>query len=519
MARAARKEQARSTRLPPPVGGWNARDPLQSMPSPDAVILDNFIPDVKETRLRGGSLTHATGMPGPVESLMEYTAGAAGTVLLAASWDAQTNTAAIYDVSVAGPVDLPLLTGLANARFQHTMFATTGGQFLCMVNGQDGYYTFDGAALENRTAGVTGAGLDVTKVVSVTAHMNRLWFIPENASDVWYLDAQAIQGAATKLPLGPFLRRGGEILAMGSWTRDGGSGMDDYAVFVSSRGEVLIYQGTDPASASTWSYVGLFQIAEPIGRRCLVRAGGDLAVLTAQGLLPLSAVLDVNESGQSAVAFTDKIIDAYRNAYYAGQFAFGWQVAEFPSQNMVFANVPLVEREVSHQYVLNIRNGAWSRFKGLDAACWSRMGSRFFYGAMDGTVREYAPSLSDDDGQPITGTILQAFSDYKTPANKMFTMVRPRFRAPAGFAPRVTIRLDYDDAAPSVESVAITDAGPEWDAAFWDEAEWGAALLSSARWQSVVGIATAGTVGFSISATVPISYEGCDVVYKVGGVL
>jgi hypothetical protein len=105
-------------------------------------------------------------------------------------------------------------------------------------------------------------------LIGVTAHVQRLWFVEKDKIDPWYLPVAAISGAAAKLTIGPFCKLGGYLMAIGSWSRDGGSGPDDMLVLVTSKGEVLIYSGTDPSSSTTFGLVGTFRIAEPIGRRC-----------------------------------------------------------------------------------------------------------------------------------------------------------------------------------------------------------------------------------------------------------
>ena len=64
-------------------------------------------------------------------------------------------------------------------------------------------------------------------------------------------------------PLGQIFKMGGFLVQMATWTIDNVSGMDDYAAFITSEGEVAIYQGYDPTQQSTWSLVGVFRI----GRR------------------------------------------------------------------------------------------------------------------------------------------------------------------------------------------------------------------------------------------------------------
>jgi hypothetical protein len=57
-------------------------------------------------------------------------------------------------------------------------------------------------------------------------------------------------------------------------------------VFVTDQGEVMVYRGTDPSSASTWALIGIWIVGAPIGNRCLMKYGGDLLVLTLDGLDP-----------------------------------------------------------------------------------------------------------------------------------------------------------------------------------------------------------------------------------------
>jgi hypothetical protein len=98
---------------------------------------------------------------------------------------------------------------------------------------------------------------------------------------------------------------------MANWNIDGGLGADDYAAFLSSQGEVALYKGTDPASSTTWALQGVYWLGSPIGRRCFVQYGSDVAVISQDGLLPLSKELPQNRINSNVVALTDTIMDTY----------------------------------------------------------------------------------------------------------------------------------------------------------------------------------------------------------------
>ena len=85
-----------SVSTPPPVGGWDTRESLADMPETHAVILSNFFPETDVVRVRRGNTSHATGMSGEVQSLIEYVPKSGTGALFAA------NAGNIYDVTSAG---------------------------------------------------------------------------------------------------------------------------------------------------------------------------------------------------------------------------------------------------------------------------------------------------------------------------------------------------------------------------------------------------------------------------------
>ena len=80
---------------------------------------------------------------------------------------------------------------------------------------------------------------------------------------------------------------GGYLVAAGTWTIDAGYGVDDNLVFITSNGEVIVYSGTDPSDITKFALVGVWRIGKPVGKRCLMKYGGDMIILTYNGLYPL----------------------------------------------------------------------------------------------------------------------------------------------------------------------------------------------------------------------------------------
>jgi hypothetical protein len=496
---ASRRRTGQQKPVKAPYGGWNARDDYTDMPPEDALVLDNLIPGDASVSLRKGKSRHCDGIGTAVLSLMEYSPPSGGAKLFAATADK------IFDATVAGSIDPDTddeLDDLSNGYWQHTMFATSGGNFLLMVNGADGLVSYSGSSWTVESlSGVTAANL-----VTITAHQSRVWMIEEGTMKVWYLDALAKSGTATAIDFAALSNLGGKLMAMASWTRDSGVGIEDLAVFITSQGQVHIYQGSDPSSAETWSRVGTFKIAEPIGRRCLIKVGGDVGILTTQGLVPLSGVLAKAESAQGQVAITDKIRAAYTDASIRSGAMPGWQITEYPVGKLLIVNVPIVEAVKSEQFVMNSVNGKWCRFTGLDAGCWSLLDGSLYFGGLDGIVWKY--DRTSDDGEDIQAKSVSAFANFGVAGDKTFDSIQPMFFGPTGYRPQVGLRIDYGDDEYLSEAVQFDSSGTAWNEGDWDDASWAPPSAPNRLWQSVVGEGSVAAVVVVISMQEQITYNG-----------
>jgi hypothetical protein len=112
-----------------------------------------------------------------------------------------------------------------------------------------------------------------------------------NTLKVWYLPVNSIGGAAVALDMTSIFQLGGYIMAGMTWTLDAGYGVDDYLVFITSNGEALVWRLTDPTTPTGISQIGLYKVGAPIGRRCYTKFGGDLLVITQDGVVPMSGSL------------------------------------------------------------------------------------------------------------------------------------------------------------------------------------------------------------------------------------
>lgn len=498
--------QSQELTIPAPIGGWNARDPISAMAPNDAVRLDNFIPGTGGVALRPGTTAFATSIASgaAVNSLMEYNSPGGSVKLFAAAGTA------VYDVTGGGVIGAGSLTSMTNSTFQHTMFSTSGGTFLAVVNGADSYRIYNGTSWSTPAI----VGVASSTFVNVAVHASRLWFVETGSLDAWYLPVQSIAGTATELPLGAIFKLGGYLVAIASWTRDGGSGPDDIAVFITSKGECALYSGTDPSSTDTWAKIGTFKVGEPIGRRCVVKLGGDIGILTSQGLVPLSRVLPGLEGQQQEFAITNKIRKAFEDSYRAYGQTFGWQAIEYTKGGLLIVNVPQGAGTTSVQFCMNELTSAWCRLKDINATCWSPFGDAMYYGTSSGTVRKYDID-NVDDNTPITAVMLPAFTNAGTPLEKQGHMCRPLYTAAVGTDIPVSLRTEYDDSDASITIASIPSSGTPWGSP-WDS-PWGPSIGSVQAWQGVQGIGTVLSILLGVSSRTPITFHEANLLFETGG--
>lgn len=362
-------------------------------------------------------------------------------------------------------------------------------------------------------------GVDSSILVNVNLFKNRLYFTEKNSMSCWYLPVNSVSGAASELDFGSVARNGGFLQAMGTWTLDAGQGVDDYAVFVTNMGEVMVYNGTDPSSATTWALRGVWQIGYVFARRCFFKWSGDLLLLTQDGLVPLSSALQSSRL-DPRVNLTDKIYYAVSQAADAYSNNFGWQITYYAKQNMLILNIPVDGGR--EQYVMHTITKSWARFTGIDTTCFELNYDDIYFGG-DGFVGKFWDTNADD-GTNIQASVQQAYSYFDSRGQlKRFTMLRPIFLVNNGIpAVNVGINVDFDtqNQLGTATFNPLSNVG-SWDTAVWDQDNWAGGVLTVSKiWQGVTGIGySAGVVMNVASQGIDVHWASTDFVMEQGGVI
>src|SRR6185437_13211313 len=337
---------ARPMSIPASVGGWDQISSPANMDPTHAVQLDNWRPRPGYLDIRRGSEVWAAGVGnGPVETVMAYNSP---NILNGKLFAVGGGTG--YDVTAGGAATATTVTGLSNNRFQYCNFTNAAvDAWLVAANGVDTPIIYNGTSWANMTL----TGVTPGNIASWTPFMGRLWCTLVNSTAVGYLGVNDISGAVTTFDLGVQMSRGGFITAISTWTQDSKQTVDEYIAFITSRGQVIVYQGTDPTTSTTFALVGVYDLGAPIGRRCFLRISGNLWIICVDGILPMSEMLTQDRAAAAKVAPTTMIQNAMMNSARLYKQNFGWQFIEYAKGQLAILNIPQVENSTSVQYVMN----------------------------------------------------------------------------------------------------------------------------------------------------------------------
>jgi hypothetical protein len=541
-----RQRIATIKQLSPPVGGWNARDALADMPITDAVALDNFMPKASFVELRGGYVSHVASAGGDLLSeagsdlttetgeflaTEDTVTNILGTVKTLAVYNALTGNNQLFAMTEQGVFNITTpgtagsnLIARTNGKHQYVIFGDGTSQWLIAVNGVDDPLYYQGTSWqtvdETTSPALTGFPTNaVDQFISVNAFKQRLFFIPKNSLTFYYLPPSVAGGALLAFDLSSQCKRGGYLMAMGSWTRDAGDGQDDVAVFVTSEGEAIVYQGDNPSQANSWSKIGAFFVGRPLGRRCLMQLGGDLLILTENGAFPLSTAM------QSAIidyryAISSKIERAFTDAARGTSAVFGWEAVLYPAQQALIVNVPIAEDGLHYQYVMNTLTKAWCRFLAWNAETFAIFNRELYFARGNGVFRAWTGSVDGTDIIEFYGK--QAFTDCGQPNNvKAVKFFRPFFSVNGSLNYSTDVDLDFQDDAMVGTTQAPSLGVATWGTSQWGTARWGGTLPTLKQWTSVAkfpGFYVSGKVKGATNS-VSVQWMASSLSYEVGGML
>jgi hypothetical protein len=404
---------------------------------------------------------------------------------------------------------------------------TSGGPTGTGADIADGTAQWD--YVEEATSGAIGPSLadqqlgreiDPSKLAFVTAWKSRVWLVERDTALAWYLDVNSIAGTARSFSFAS--RAGGALVGLYPWSYDGGSGLDTLLVAISTTGDVVIYQGTDPTSASTFGLKGVWSVgAVPLGRRIATDYGGDVLVLSALGVVPLSRLVMGAATENASIYATAKIANLFSRLVSERGTRAGWGLHIHPADNALVVTVPASSGLATEQLVMSFSTRGWSQYRGLavvSAAVWE---GDFWFGDDEGRVCrnvDYVDGVlleNPSSFAPIEWSVLTAYQG--DARQKRVQMLRP---VVLSGAPRPDVeaqaRYDFDIVEPAANPL---EALGGWDVEEWDSAVWGTEFDAANLLQGATGMGRDVAIAIRGSATSRTTLVGVDVYFEQGGLL
>lgn len=489
--------------VPSPTGGWNARDALADMPPTDAVRLENWFPRVSDCTIRGGEVDYVTGFTKKLKTLALYTPPGGPNQMFAANDDG------IFDATATGVVGAAEIA-CTNGYFNWTQMGVSGGHYLIMPNGKDELIYYDGTTWIVITAvsapAITGLPGTTADLVSASIFKRRLMFCMNDTLSFWYLDVDVVGGAILEFDLGPLCNSGGFLMAIGTWTVDAGNGPDDYAVFVTSEGQVVVFKGDDPSLTTNWALVGVYDLkAKPIGRKCLKKYGGDLVIITQFGALPLAKMI-LAASISYKVALTDKIQNAFTLATQLGGSLEGWEAEVFPAQSAFIFNIP-VFGDTYNQYVMNTVTKSWCKFSGWNASAFVVFNGQLFFADTLRVANAWVGAA--DHGTNIQASAQTAYNYFAVKSrSKEWTLMRPVLQIDGTLTFGFGLSIDFEDNTSLPQITYQVSGAGIWDVSLWDVGLWSPGLSVKKDWQTPFAFP-----GYCASGMLQIASNSSEVVW------
>jgi hypothetical protein len=502
----------------PPTRGWIVSEPLANSKPGGARVLENWFPTQTSARLRGGSRLYATVSTGPVLRMWTYKSGAVEQFFASDL----TNIFNITTVANPAVIPTPVVTGQTSGYYSTAQLGTAGGNYLSVVNGTDTPKTYDGTTWANHAFTVIP---DPKTLSFVWTFGNRLWYVQKNTMNAWYLPVTSINGALTQFSLAGVFQNGGSLLFGGKWSMDAGNGLDDKCVFVSTTGEVVIYQGTDPSTAATWSKVGLYQITPPVGPNATMSAGGDLLIATEDGIVPISQAVQKDAAALSLSAVTKNIQSEWKKEVIARK-TLPFEIIKWPTFNMAVVSLPVPDVGIApYCFVANLETGAWCKYTNWETRSIALYSGYGYFGNNTGKVFQMEVG-GNDNGLPYTCTYVGLPEHLRTlGVQKYIHSARSIFLSNVPFKAKISASMNYNINLPTPPSSVANYTTDEWDSALWDVAKWDSSGTGTVKTQWV----SIGKNGFVVSPQIQITNGvtpyprteliAFDVLFERGGIM
>lgn len=459
-----------TTTLPAPVGGWNAKDPLSRMPPEDAIELENWFPQTTHLEIRKGYRMHSkvTGATsfGNILTLAELSLQNGTKKLIAILID--TTVVTFFDATSTPATDIQTGSGFT---FNTAVWSSVNFRnriFFANWHSSDDVVDWNGVTVQVTKPAFTGPGGDDKLLCFVTSYNDRLIFIEKNSFKIWYGAADAITGALTSFDFQSRFKLGGKLIFCGSTTGQDISNPQTLFALISDQGEIVVYVGDSPASA-TWAQIGHYFIPPSLfdstnGSRSFFYLGANLFIITKRGVIGMPEIISNAEIFGKYNAITDKIENNFTTAAYAATTNSPlWTGINNPFGKYILI-AAVTTAGVTSQFVMNAITGSWCKFTILNAYSFCVYDGRAYFGSNYGKIMKMDEGTFDEnpatDGAAIDMNVKarQAYNYLgDLSRKKLIRFLQPVLKQDQGLFFDIGVNLDYEDTAIANNVTDTTD--------------------------------------------------------------
>jgi hypothetical protein len=532
-----RKSSAQKTHLvfssPAPVLGVDSRQALAGSDTQTAIAIENMFARSFGLETRAGYTQYANLTPANGVTMMTYidVSGADKSRFFVAASDSKVYDITTFTPDAAKPPEVLDVPGqLTPGECYWLNFVTAAGNFLCVVFPGAGYYTYnDTTGWVNHPFGPAPGeidGVDPDKLGFIYAWKNRIFFIETGTGTVHYLPVNTLTGHTDLFEFGPMFPHGGEMAYGGTWTVDSGSGLNDMMVVISSEGDLLLYEGTDPNDASTFNLNGRWYVGHvPDGRRFATPYGADMALISERGMLLMTDILrgtDTMPQNEAAARINQLLQPDVRASIHTRY----WEIKMLTDVNILSINAPTLKLNTGYIWALDMTAFGASKmtnfpfstiemFTGQSYAADSNGRIwKLWTGTKDGAIDELRP------GKEIEAYVQTAFVPLGEPFRwKRFILVRAGFRSLAPPAVKMALNGEWSFSQPLAAPTYVEQGASLWDNDDWNYGIWSGSTLTYKVWVGAQGMGHYGSVAMRVRARPKTVFIDWDCVVEAGGIL
>jgi hypothetical protein len=297
-------------------------------------------------------------------------------------------------------------------------------------------------------------------------------------------------------------------------------------VVISSEGDLLLYEGTDPNDASTFALNGRWYVGHvPDGRRFATPYGADMALVSERGLLLMTDILrgtDTMPQNEAAARINQLLQPDVRASIHTKY----WEIKMLTDVNILCINAPTLKLNTGYIWALDMTafgaskmtNFPFSNIEMYEGQSYAADNAgriwKLWTGSKDGAIDDATP------GKEVEAYVQTAFVPLGEPFRwKRFILVRAGFRSLAPPAVKMALNGEWSFSQPLAAPTYIETGASLWDNDDWNYGIWSGSTLTYKVWVGAQGMGHYGSVAMRVRARPKTVFIDWDCVVEAGGIL